>query len=172
MLAIVTGSLGFFLGRGEPLEPTPQSTESQLPAPSVALPCEAATSPEKNEVEEPSSVPPSFDPNVPPLPASSPKGVRLGIVLVRYSGAEMAPKETRSRSEALKLAAELLDLAKTDFDQAVKRGDVGSATDIGRVGQGILQRNLEFAAFTLEKNAVHETVLEAPNGLWIIKRTL
>ncbi|MEO8796516.1 MAG: hypothetical protein ABI551_01400, partial [Polyangiaceae bacterium] len=42
--------------------------------------------------------------DVPPLPASAPRHVTFGVVLVTYAGAEMAPKTARPKAEALEIA--------------------------------------------------------------------
>src|SRR5690606_9796700 len=47
---------------------------------------------------------------VPELPKSAPQGVSVGIVLFHYKGAQMAPRDARSKAEALSKARETLAL--------------------------------------------------------------
>jgi hypothetical protein len=105
-----------------------------------------------------------------PLPESAPKQVSFGVILFTYAGAEFAPKTARARTEALELARQTLPLAREDFAEAAKRGDPGSTRDAGRIPQGILEAHVEYALFTLEKNAVHGEPLDTPRGYWIVRR--
>lgn len=101
--------------------------------------------------------------------ASLPKSVRLGVVLVQFVGAEGAANPARSKKDALALATRLLDVAKTDFKQALREGDSGSSEDIGRIPRGVLDPATEGAVFRLTSGQVSE-ILETPRGYWIVKR--
>jgi hypothetical protein len=110
----------------------------------------------------------SFDAGSTPS-GTLPKQVRFAVVLVQYTGAQGAPVGIRSRDAAAKLAAELGEEARRDFKAAVKRGDVGSTDDAGRIQRGILEENAELALFS---SAVGEVAgpVETPRGYWIVKR--
>jgi hypothetical protein len=105
----------------------------------------------------------------PPLPPDTPRAVRIGVVLVRYSGAQLAPLDAPPRDTAYNRAKQLLELAKKDFAAAVKDGDVGSAIDIGAVHRGILEPGTQYVVFTLAPGSVSE-ILDTPRGLWIVRR--
>jgi hypothetical protein len=110
---------------------------------------------------------------VPSLPASVPRQVRFGVVLVSYTRAQ--PSVTggrpsgRSRDEAKALADRLLTTAVQDFHAAVQQGDPGSADDLGRVKLGILEPAPEYVLFTLPLAGVGGPV-DTPRGYWIVKR--
>lgn len=104
------------------------------------------------------------------LPASAPKRVGFGVVLVTYRGAERAPKDARTKAEALELARSLVERAKSDFDEAVKKGDPGSRADQGHVPRGVLEPAIERILFTLATGAVHDQPLDTPKGYWIVRR--
>jgi hypothetical protein len=108
--------------------------------------------------------------NVPPLPASAPKQVRLGVILFRYRGAEGSPKDAPTKAEALAKAERALEEARADFEDAVKFGDVGSTMDAGRIPRGVLERALEYAVFTLEPGKLYPAPLDTPRGYWIVRR--
>lgn len=99
----------------------------------------------------------------------APKSVRFGVVLVQFAGAEGAKRGTRSRAEALTLAEELAELAKSDFAAAVKKGDPGSDEEVGRMFRGILEPKPEVVLFSLAEGEVSAPV-ETPRGYWIVKR--
>jgi hypothetical protein len=105
----------------------------------------------------------------PPLPANAPRAIRIGLVLVRYRGAQLAPLDSVTRDAALARANQLAAVAKTDFAAAVKAGDVGSALDIGAVQRGILEPGIQYVVFTLPAGAVSD-VLDTPRGFWIVRR--
>lgn len=107
---------------------------------------------------------------VPALSSDAPDKVKLGIVLVRYQGSQGASDSTRSRESALMLANEINDLAKKDFNEAIKKGDRGSSENIGWIKQRILERSVEHAVFSLEKGQVSESPIDTPRGFWIVKR--
>ena len=103
------------------------------------------------------------------LPSSAPRSVKIGIVLVTFSGAEGAPSNARSKKDALALAEQLATTARSDFHRAVTSGDPGSADDVGRMPRGVLDPRTEVAVFGLSTGDVSE-VLETPRGYWIVKR--
>jgi hypothetical protein len=105
----------------------------------------------------------------PPLAADAPRVVRIGVVLVRYQGAQLAPIDAPSRDASLVRAKQLAELAKTDFAAAVKAGDQGSAVDIGAVHRGILEPGTQYVVFTTPPGSVTE-VLDTPRGFWIVRR--
>jgi parvulin-like peptidyl-prolyl isomerase len=107
---------------------------------------------------------------VPELPATAPKTVSFGVILVAYQGAQMAAKDVPSRSEALVRAKTLIPEAQKDFEEAAKKGDRGSASDAGRIPRGVLEPAVEYALFSLEKGAVHAEPIDTPRGFWVIKR--
>jgi hypothetical protein len=105
----------------------------------------------------------------PPLPPETPKQIRLGVVLMTFAGAQGAPPNARSKSDALALAQKLAADAKTDFHAAVIRGDSGSADDVGHIPRGVLELGTEYIGFTMQVGTVSDP-LETPRGYWIIKR--
>ncbi|MBI2394054.1 MAG: hypothetical protein HYV09_31070 [Deltaproteobacteria bacterium] len=105
----------------------------------------------------------------PPLPEGTPRAIRIGVVLVRYQGAQLATFDEPPRDQALARAQQLAALAKTDFAAAAKAGDTGSATDIGRVERGLLEPGTQYVLFTLPIGATSE-VLDTPRGFWIARR--
>jgi hypothetical protein len=107
---------------------------------------------------------------VPPLPADAPLKVRFGVVLVSYAGAELASPTARSKHDAQELAASLAELAKTDFHAAVRKGDDGSADDVGKVPRGTLEPAPEFILFSLGVGKVADGPVDTPRGYWIVKR--
>jgi hypothetical protein len=110
---------------------------------------------------------------VPPLPLSTPRVVRFGVVLVSYGGAQPSAAggrpPTRSRADAQALASKLLATAKDDFHAAVQQGDAGSADDVGTVKLGLLEPAPEYVLFTLSVGGVGGPV-DTPRGYWIVKR--
>lgn len=106
------------------------------------------------------------------LPAltDAPKSVRFGVVLVQYAGAQGAPEDARSKEEARALADELATLAKEDFSAAVDKGDKGSVKNAGRMFRGILEREADYALFSLGEGEV-SGVVDTPRGFWIVKRS-
>jgi hypothetical protein len=107
---------------------------------------------------------------VPELPASAPKTVTFGVVLVTYQGAQSAPASARSKPDAEKRARTLLEEAKKDFAAAVGHGDPGSRSDMGRIPRGILEPALEYLLFSLEKGGIHPDPIDTPRGFWIVRR--
>jgi hypothetical protein len=110
------------------------------------------------------------DGSAPPrLPSDAPRSVELGVVLVRYRGAQLAGDEAPSRDEALVVATRLAKIAQSDFAMAVKQGDVGSAESVGVVRRGVLEPAIEYRLFTLPIGWVSELV-DTPRGFWVMKR--
>ena len=103
------------------------------------------------------------------LPASAPRMLKIGIVLVAWHGAEGATTSARSKADALGRATELAALAKTEFRRAVTQGDPGSSEDIGRIPRGTLDARTEMALFSLSTGDVSDPI-ETPRGYWIVKR--
>jgi hypothetical protein len=120
----------------------------------------------------PGSLMPDGSP-VPPLPFTTPRLVRFGVVLVSYAGAQPSASggrpATRSRSDAQALAAKLAATAKDDFHAAVQQGDGGSTDDVGTVKLGLLEPAPEYVLFTLPVSGVGGPV-DTPRGYWIVKR--
>jgi hypothetical protein len=110
---------------------------------------------------------------VPPLPASAPRQVRFGVVLVSYRGAQPSAgggrPATRSKAEAKALAEKLLATAQQDFHVAVEQGDTGSSDDVGQMKPGLLEPAPEYVLFTSAVGAVSGPV-DTPRGYWIVKR--
>ena len=106
---------------------------------------------------------------VPPLPDTAPRQVRFGVVLVTYLGAELASPTARSKHDAQELAQKLAADAKTDFHAAVRRGDDGSADDVGRMQRGVLEPVAEYVLFTTPAGGITDPI-DTPRGYWIAKR--
>lgn len=103
------------------------------------------------------------------LSASAPRTVRIGVVLVAWAGAEGARPAAPPKAEALVKAQRLAQLARTDFNGAVKEGDPESSLDVGRIPRRVLDPRTEIAVFNLAPGEVSEP-LETPRGYWIVKR--
>lgn len=101
-------------------------------------------------------------------PGSRPKSVRFGVVLVDFVGTQ-AGTSTRPRAAAVTLAAQLADVAKKQFHDAVTKGDSGSVDDAGRIQRGVLEPATEEALFTLPVGEISAPI-ETPRGFWIVKR--
>lgn len=107
---------------------------------------------------------------VPALPASAPNKMKVGIALFRYKGAEAPPASERSRSEALSLAKRATEVAREDFEKAVKMADPGSDANLGWMSRGVLEPTVEYAVFSLEKGQVGAEPIDTPRGFWVVKR--
>jgi hypothetical protein len=111
--------------------------------------------------------------SVPPLPVSTPRQVRFGVVLVSYAGAQPSAgggrTAARSKGDAKTLADKLRMTAEQDFHAAVQQGDAGSADDVGRVKLGILEPAPEYVLFTLPVGGVGPPV-DTPRGYLVVKR--
>jgi hypothetical protein len=110
---------------------------------------------------------------VPPLPASAPRQVRFGVVLISYAGAEPEASggrpASRSHADAKVLAERLAAGATRDFHAVVQQGDPGSSDDVGTVKQGILEPAAEFVLFSLPVDGIGGPV-DTPRGYWVVKR--
>jgi hypothetical protein len=106
---------------------------------------------------------------VPPLNEHVPHEVTFGVVMITYAGAEAAPKNARSKPEALELAKKLAADAKADFKGAVQRGDNGSSDNLGTMQRGVLEPAPEYALFSLPVGGVSD-VIDTPRGFWIVRR--
>ncbi|MEO8878403.1 MAG: peptidylprolyl isomerase, partial [Polyangiaceae bacterium] len=106
---------------------------------------------------------------VPPMPEHAPRSVTFGVVLVTYAGAESAPKNARSKADALALAQKLAADAKSDFKGAVQRGDNGSADNLGSMERGVLEPAPEYVLFSLPVGGVSDAI-DTPRGFWIVRR--
>ena len=107
--------------------------------------------------------------HAPPLPASAPHRIRIGVILIRYRGAQLTPDNAKSKPDARSHADWVRELASRNFEAAVQLGDVGSNADIGYVSQGVLEPATEYLVFSL---GVHDfsAVLDTPRGFWIVRR--
>jgi hypothetical protein len=94
----------------------------------------------------------------------------VGVIQFVYRGAEFAPGSAPSRAEAYERATHVLELAITDFAAAVRKGDPGSATDLGEVPRGVLEPLTEYVLFTMKPNTTYDKVLDTPRGFWIVRR--
>lgn len=106
----------------------------------------------------------------PPLPDSAPPSVTFGVVQFGYDGAQFASKGSRTKEQAKQKAQSVVELAKTDFEAAVQKGDRGSRSNVGRMHRGILEPAVEYLLFTLPKNTVYTEPIDTPRGYWIIRR--
>lgn len=104
----------------------------------------------------------------PALSAEAPQRVKFGVVLISYRGAQRAPVASRSKAEALALAKSLFELAKTDFEAAVAKGDEGSTAAAGWMPVGVLEPAPNYVLFTTPPGEVGEPV-DTPTGYWILK---
>jgi hypothetical protein len=108
--------------------------------------------------------------STPPLPLGAPQNVSIGVIQFAYRGAEFASTNAPSRTDAYERALRVLDVAKTDFAAAVRKGDPGSATDLGEVPRGVLEPATEYVLFTMKPNTICDRVLDTPRGFWIVRR--
>jgi hypothetical protein len=106
---------------------------------------------------------------VPALNEHAPREVTFGVIMITYAGAEAAPKNARTKTEALELAKKLAADAKTDFKGAVQRGDNGSSDNLGTMQRGVLEPAPEYALFSLPVGGVSD-VVDTPRGFWIVRR--
>ncbi|MDI1432858.1 MULTISPECIES: peptidylprolyl isomerase [Polyangium] len=162
------------------------NTSTETAAADAGAPSDAGATPSADAGAEPSDAGASGEPEPggpvdaggtllltgeapPPLAGEAPKSVIFGVVLVQYKGAQGAPPNARPREEALTLAKQLAEEAKTDFKAAVAKGDKGSMENAGRLPRGILEPAPEYVLFSLAKGAVSE-VVDTPRGYWILQR--
>jgi len=147
----------------------PATPESAAPASSAAPPSSALAPTQDAAAETAFDTLPDGR-SVPELPATAPKTVSFGVVLVAYQGAQAATNEARSKADALKKAAALVEEAKRDFGAAVAKGDPGSSANLGRIPRGILEPAVEYFLFSLEKGGVHPEPIDTPRGYWLVRR--
>ncbi|UQA62778.1 peptidylprolyl isomerase [Polyangium aurulentum] len=190
--ALVLGTIGVVVYpalRGAPSTPAP-ATDAGAPSPAPAdagatavtdagtaepTDAEAPVEPTLGEGDPTTTTTDAgglFLPNGEPPPAiaaEAPKSVVFGVILVQYKGAQGAPTNARSREEALGLAKQLAEEAKTDFKAAVAKGDKGSMENAGRLPRGMLEPAPEYVLFSLPKGGVSDPV-DTPRGYWIIQR--
>jgi hypothetical protein len=107
---------------------------------------------------------------VPELPSSAPKVVKFGVIQFAYAGAQGAPRDARTKDDALKKARDALETAQRDFSEAVRKGDLGSTADAGRMPRGVLEPPIEYWLFSLQKGAIHPEPIDTPRGYWIVRR--
>ena len=105
---------------------------------------------------------------VPSLASDAPETVRFGVILVTYRGAQGAPRDAKTREDALTLATQLAKDAKEDFASAAKRGDVGYE-DAGAIQRGVLEPGPEHTLFSLKVGEVGAPV-DSPRGFYVFKR--
>jgi hypothetical protein len=106
--------------------------------------------------------------SVPALGSSAPRNVKFGLIMVFYRGAQGAPRDARTREEALKLAGTLAEEARTDFARAAAKGDVGMA-DAGSMSRNVLEPAPEYTLFSLGVGEVGGPV-DSPRGFYVFKR--
>lgn len=179
LLFVLGAVLLFVLSRGSSrpaAKPARAATPAAVSAAPSALPS-AAASASAAAVDElaPGAGSEGFETlpdgrRVPELPATAPKSVGFGVVLITYEGAQSAPKDARSKADAKLKAISLLAEAKQDFAAAVSRGDRGSRADAGHVPRGVLEPAVEYPIFLLEKGAIHPEPIDTPRGYWIVRR--
>jgi hypothetical protein len=104
------------------------------------------------------------------LPANAPNDVVFGAILLTFEGAQGAPSKARTKAAASQAAQRIMATAQTSFEDAVKMGDPGSMANAGSMRRGILEPNVEYALFTLEKGALYPEPIETPRGYWIMRR--
>lgn len=107
---------------------------------------------------------------VPELPGTAPRSCGFGAILITHEGAQFAPRNARSKANALTLAKSLVLEAEKNFAEAAKKGDPGSLADAGSISRGILERSIEYRLFTLEKGQLFPEPVETPRGYWVMKR--
>ncbi len=183
-LAIVaTGAVVWLVHRAErpPAEPVARATASvsvtePAPAPpSAAAPSVIDDTPELSGSADPGQGFVGYDTlpdgrKVPELPADAPARASFGVVVIAYRGAESAPNDALEKTAALARAKSLVADAKSNFSEAVKKGDRGSMDDAGSVPRGVMEPSVEYVIFTLKKGEVYGEPVDTPRGYWIIKR--
>jgi hypothetical protein len=139
------------------------SQAKPTPVPEPALSSAGSGVPVNNAAD--SGAPPS-------LPDDAPDRVSFGVVLVAYRGAELAADDAPPKAVALAKARALVEGAKRDFAETVKKGDHGSTEDAGIMPRGVLEPKLEYILFTLKKGEVYGEPLDTPRGYWIVRRNV
>lgn len=105
----------------------------------------------------------------PELPSKAPQRIRLGVVLIAYRGALLAPNTALDKKEAFERARIIHQNAIHDFQAAVRLGEKGSSPDIGFISRGVLEKGIEYQVFSLAQGEVSD-VIDTPRGFWIVKR--
>jgi hypothetical protein len=151
------------------------TSASAAPSASVAAPVGSFESQVETALTPDEGTSETFDilPNgakAPPLPDSAPQSVTFGVVQFGYDGAQFANKGSRTKEQAKQKAQSVLELAKTDFEAAVQKGDKGSRSNVGRMHRGILEPAVEYLLFTLPKGTVYAEPIDTPRGYWIVRR--
>jgi hypothetical protein len=172
-LVIVVGK-----GRRIPEHAAQKATGSAQPsasAPASVSPSSSAATPASAPADE-AARGDAFDllpdgRRAPELPASAPKQVGFGVVVVTYQGAQAAPKEAPAKSEAKRKAQDLMEEATRDFPAAVKKGDRGSTTDAGNVPRDVLEPAVEYALFSIKPGEIYPGPIDTPRGFWIVRRS-
>jgi len=167
-LAVVAVALMVSLDKPWVAPHAPRDAGADASDASTASTDASATGPEAI-VEVDATLPPSPSLTLDMAFDASTRSVKVGVVLVQYAGAQGALPTARPKAAALDLARKLADEAKTDFHQAVTHGDSGSADDIGRIGRGILEPQVEGVLFTMSAGQTSEPI-ETPRGYWVVKR--
>jgi hypothetical protein len=151
------------------------TSASAVPSASVAAPVgsfesqvETALTPDDGSSETFDTLPNGT--KVPPLPDSAPQSVTFGVVQFGYDGAQFATKGSRTKDQAKQKAQGVIELAKTDFEAAVQKGDRGSRSNVGRMHRGILEPAVEYLLFTLPKGTVYAEPIDTPRGYWVVRR--
>jgi hypothetical protein len=179
-LAIVaTGAVVWLVNRAErpPAEPVARVAPpaSVSAAPSASVPSIVDDAPELSASADQGQGFIGYDTlpdgrKVPDLPADAPDHASFGVVVVTYRGAESAPNDAPEKTAALARAKALVADAKSNFSEAVKKGDRGSMNDAGSVPRGVMEPSVEYVIFTLKKGDVYGEPVDTPRGYWIIKR--
>jgi hypothetical protein len=155
--------------------PSASASASAVPSASVAAPVgsfesqvETALTPDDGSSETFDTLPNGT--KAPPLPDSAPQSVTFGVVQFGYDGAQFATKGSRTKDQAKQKAQGVIELAKTDFEAAVQKGDRGSRSNVGRMHRGILEPAVEYLLFTLPKGTVYAEPIDTPRGYWVVRR--
>ncbi len=107
---------------------------------------------------------------VPALSESAPRTVEFGVVMIAYAGAESAPKNARSKADALRARQKARGPTPRPISKApCKRGDNGSADNLGAMQRGVLEPAPEYVLFSLPVGGVSD-VVDTPRGFWIVRR--
>jgi parvulin-like peptidyl-prolyl isomerase len=117
-------------------------------------------------------------PTPPPTPPAEEERVAASHVLIQYKGSMRAsPDVKRTKDEAKKLAAEVLNKAKKgqDFAGLAKQysdepGAKDRAGNLGKFGKGQMVKPFSDAAFALKPGQVSD-IVETDFGFHVIKRT-
>jgi hypothetical protein len=167
LLAVALAGAGWRASKRHRI-PEPSGLPRETPNETAGAATTLAPEPPKADEEPLPSILPMLP--VPELPASAPKRVSFGVILVRYHGAEGAPHGAPAKPSALARARSLLGESKLDFDAAARKGDQGSTSNAGSIPRGVLEPALEHALFTLKSGEIHDEPIDTPKGYWIVLR--